>query len=37
MTAQEMRALLAARKKDKLDPKAQNIDLRKKYDIIQTL
>lgn len=37
MTAQEMRAKLAARKKDKMDPKNQNIDLKKKYDIIQTL
>jgi hypothetical protein len=37
MTAQEMRAMLAARKKEKLDPKNQKMDLRKKYDIIQTL
>jgi hypothetical protein len=37
MTAQEMRAKLAAKKKDKMDPKNQKIDLRKKYDIIQTL
>ncbi len=37
MTAQEMRAKLAAKKKDKMDPKNQNIDLKKKYDIIQTL
>ncbi|OXA36846.1 hypothetical protein Fcan01_28375 [Folsomia candida] len=37
MTASEMRAKLAARKKDKMDPKNQNIDLKKKYDIIQTL
>jgi hypothetical protein len=35
MTAQEMRAKLAARKK--FDPKSQKIDVRKKYDIIQTL
>jgi len=35
MTAQEMRAKLAARKK--FDPKSQKMDLRKKYDIIQTL
>jgi membrane-associated protease RseP (regulator of RpoE activity) len=37
MTAQEMRAILAARKKEKLDAKNAKIDLRKKYDIIQTL
>lgn len=37
MTASEMRAKLAAKKKDKMDPKNQKIDLRKKYDIIQTL
>ncbi|CAL8082041.1 unnamed protein product [Orchesella dallaii] len=37
MTAQEMRAMLAARKKEKMDPKTQKIDLRKKYDIVQTL
>jgi len=37
MTAQEMRAKLAAKKKDKMDPKNQKIDLKKKYDIIQTL
>jgi len=37
MTAQEMRAKLAAKKKDKMDPKNQKIDLQKKYDIIQTL
>jgi Na(+)/H(+) exchange regulatory cofactor NHE-RF2 len=35
MTAQEMRAKLAARKK--FDPKNQKMDLRKKYEIIQTL
>lgn len=37
MTAQEMRAMLAARKKEKMDPKTQKIDLKKKYDIVQTL
>jgi len=37
MTAQEMRAKLAARKKEKVDPKNQKIDLQKKYQIIQTL
>jgi len=35
MSAQEMRAKLAARKK--FDPKKSQMDLRKKYDIIQTL
>lgn len=37
MTAQEMRAMLAARKKEKMDPKTQKMDLKKKYDIVQTL
>lgn len=35
MTVQEMRAKLAARKK--VDPKSQKMDLKKKYEIIQTL
>jgi membrane-associated protease RseP (regulator of RpoE activity) len=37
ISAKEMRDRLIARKKDKPDPKSQNIDWRKKYDIIQAL
>lgn len=37
MSVQEMRAKLAAKKKEKMDAKNAKIDLRKKHDIIEML